>query len=157
MTRPITVARRLLATLAVSGVLVLIGCSDDGLARRYPVSGKVTFKGQPLKTGRISFVPEAPDGRGAGAEIVDGAYTLTTQEPGDGAFPGKYKVSVVVQNLDMQEIEAASKKLAEKAKAQATQIDPALVAKATRKTKHEIPEKYSSPQSSGLEAEVKSG
>ena len=40
------------------------------------------------------------EGRGAGGEIKDGSYTLTTQDPNDGAFPGKYKVGVVVKSAD---------------------------------------------------------
>ena len=56
-------------------------------------------------------------------------------------------MTVVSQNLNVEEIEAATKKMAEKNKVQVFQIDPALVAKAAaKKTKHEIPEKYSWPR-----------
>ena len=37
------------------------GCGDDGYGRRYPVSGTVTYKGQPLKQGTITFTPADAD------------------------------------------------------------------------------------------------
>src|SRR5262249_14702506 len=51
--------RRRLAMLALPTLLVLASCSsDDGLGKRYPVSGTVTYNGQPLQDGEISFIPD---------------------------------------------------------------------------------------------------
>ena len=86
MTRIIIPARRLLTSLAVSGLIIVLGCSGDDLDRRYPVSGTVKFKGEPLKTGRITFSAETADGRGASGEINEGEYSLTTQDPGAARF-----------------------------------------------------------------------
>ena len=55
----------------VLGLLLITGCSDDGLGTRYPVSGTVSYAGQPVAHGRISYIPEAADGRGASGEIKD--------------------------------------------------------------------------------------
>ena len=51
--------RRFLTMLAVPALLVLASCgNDDGLGKRYPVSGTVTYNGNPLEKGEISFVTE---------------------------------------------------------------------------------------------------
>ena len=87
---------RHILTLTVAGILCVLGCSDDGLAKRYHVTGKVTYNGQPLKKGTIVFVPTDPEGRGATGDIgEDGTYTLTTQVPARG-------VSRVVQGDDQR-------------------------------------------------------
>lgn len=132
--------------------LMVIGCGGgDGLDKRYKVSGKVTYKGQPVEKGTINFLPEKPEGRGANGQIVNGEYSLTTQEPGDGAFPGNYSVTVDALNADMSVAEAAAKKKG----ATSVAIPQDMVAKAYKNAKNAVPAKYSQPASSGLKAEVK--
>ena len=78
--------------LALLAAVGSSGCGDDtGLAKRYAVSGKVNYKGQPVEKGTISFIPENPEGRPAAGQIENGRYALTTLTPGDGAIPGKYQ------------------------------------------------------------------
>jgi hypothetical protein len=122
------------------------GCgSDDGLGRRYPVSGQVRYKGQPLAKGRINFIPENNEtGRAASAEIEAGSYRLTTHAPGDGALPGKYGVSVSAVDHDI------SGALAKAGGGTANQVD---IGKSKRTPL--IPPKYFDPATSGLSAEVK--
>ena len=57
--------------------LVIAGCKPSTSIR-----GSVTYDGQVVKKGSISFVPE--DGRGptAGSQIADGAYQVKTIVPG---------------------------------------------------------------------------
>ena len=87
------------AALALSA-----GCGDDGYGRRYPVSGKVTYKGQPLKQGTITFTPaDANTGRTASGHIVDGAYALTTVDNEDGALPGPYQVAIASVEVDAEQ------------------------------------------------------
>jgi hypothetical protein len=73
-----------------AALLIALGCGDDGLGKRYPVSGKVTYKGEPVASGSISFYAtnDASGTRGASGVITDGAYSLSTQGDSDGAFPG---------------------------------------------------------------------
>jgi hypothetical protein len=71
---------------------------------RYAVSGKVIYKGAPVKKGAINFVPTKPEGRGAAGQIADGYYSLTTLNPGDGAIPGKYKVMVDDRQQDEEKL-----------------------------------------------------
>ena len=60
--------------LALPTFLVLASCgSDDGLGKRYPVSGTVTYNGKPLEKGEISFVAEDSKANiGASGRITDG-------------------------------------------------------------------------------------
>ena len=58
-------SQHLLAILTVPALWAISGCGDDGLPSRYSVSGKVTYKGEPVQKGKISFVPEVESGRGA--------------------------------------------------------------------------------------------
>lgn len=74
-------------------LLVLVGCeSKPKLAE---VSGTVTFKGQPIPAGDVSFTPEVSV---AGGQlqmymVKDGKYD-STETPGMGLLPGKYKVRI---------------------------------------------------------------
>ena len=92
-----TIIRRLILVLAC-GALVLPGCAgeEEAFGKRFPVSGNVTYNGQPLEKGTISFVP---DGKGAGASgtVEKGVYKLSTGGEADGALPGKYKVTVMAK------------------------------------------------------------
>jgi hypothetical protein len=122
-------------------VIVVIGCSDDGLGKRYPVSGKVTYKDQPVAEASIQFYPAgAPGGekRGATGVVKDGYYTLSTQGGDDGAFPGEYQVSISARMPDMSKAKANQ----EKTGGSYRQDD---VAKAYASAKSAIPRKYESP------------
>jgi len=124
----------------------LSGCgADDGFDQRYTVSGQVTYSGQPLKKGKIIFVPEDSTKRQGVGEIEDGAILkVTTVDPGDGLFAGKYKV--MISALD--DVAVPSFKTGV--------IDQVVLAKAEAKAKSLIPKKYSNAIESGLTVDVSS-
>ncbi len=133
--------------LAAMGVFASSGCGDDtGLAKRYSVSGKVTYKSQPVEKATISFVPTTREGRAAAGQVENGHYTLTTLAPGDGAIPGKYKVIVTAVEIDNTEMKAI-------AKGGQFHHDKAF-AKANQNAKQLVPSKYGLADTSGLEREV---
>jgi hypothetical protein len=141
------VLRAALGLLPALGLGHWSGCGDDGIGRRYAVNGTVTYKGTPVKQGTITFEPVEPDGRVAAAKIADGHYSLTTLQPGDGAKPGKYRVTVVSKDLDEA---LASNPQVQKAE------DPQKQAHALNKVaKSLVPVKYQLADTSGLTAEVK--
>ena len=72
-------------------LLLLAGCSNTPPMGQ--VSGKITVKGKPVGYGSVMFVP-ATGPVGSGTLSPDGAYTLTTFKPGDGALAGDHKVVV---------------------------------------------------------------
>jgi hypothetical protein len=142
--------RPAVAGLVAAGLLWVAGCGDDeGIGQRYRVTGTVTYNGQPLEKGTINFQAITPGGRGASGDIQEGAYRLTTQTPGDGALPGKYRVSIVAKEIDLSSVEATSKKLGG---AMPSKKD---LGKAFQKAKRLVPAKYEDPGTSGLEADVK--
>ncbi len=81
-------------------VLALIcstGCGSDGLARG-PITGQVTIGGQPLASGRILFMPVAPNkGPTVSAPVIAGQYSLSRKE---GPIAGQNRVEVEA-NLDL--------------------------------------------------------
>lgn len=143
MTRPVHLIITGLATSTL--VLTAHGCGD-GLKARYPVYGKVTYKGQTVPTGTVTFAPLDGEGEGAFGKIAEGSYNLTTHTTGDGAVPGRYRVSVV-------SADAITPKAAFDTDPRAT--PEASIAKAQRAAKHRIPTKYADPEKSGVSFEVK--
>lgn len=77
---------------------LLAGCSNNGLTLGR-VSGKVTYKGEPVRYGFVTFHPDAEKGAigpPAMSPITDaGTYLLTTQEAGDGAVVGTHHVAII--------------------------------------------------------------
>jgi hypothetical protein len=76
--------------------LALCGCSTrPARPPTYPVSGSVTFKGQPVEAARVVFVPSTAGLEAAsGVTDAEGKYQLTTFVAGDGAQAGEYRVKV---------------------------------------------------------------
>jgi hypothetical protein len=80
------------ACLIVSLALIVAGCAKKSRWETAPVSGKVTYRGKPLPTGTVMFVPG--EGPAATGEIgKDGTYKLTTNAD-DGAVIGTHKVTI---------------------------------------------------------------
>jgi len=149
------------STLKMAGALAwafallsIVGCGDDGLGNRYPVSGKVTYKGEPLAVGSISFYPAigaaGSEVRGATGSITDGYYTLSTIGGDDGAFPGDYVVAISARKPDMSKAKANT----DKTGGSYRQDD---VAKAFQTAASPFPKKYESTQESGLKRTVTAG
>jgi len=69
------------------------GCASGSPIGLVAVSGTVTYNGQALKKGTITFMPASGTNSSTG-EIVDGKYSLSTFKKGDGAPPGQYQVAI---------------------------------------------------------------
>jgi len=88
----------MLARLTLLAVLIgAVGCSEEK-PKLVPVSGKVTFKNQPLTAGSVFFHPDAANGytKDVPSSLLqlDGAFTMKTFPFGEGVAPGKYKVTL---------------------------------------------------------------
>ena len=143
--QPIAVA------FSLSAVMIIAGCGDEsGLGKRYPIKGKVTYKGAPVAHGTVNFLPTKPppEGRAATGEITDGYYQLSTVGDHDRALPGDYKVAIVALSVDLSA--AAS------SKEQGGMIHQGDAAhqKAMKEAKPLIPAKYGTGETSGLKATV---
>jgi len=147
--------RCLYAMLACPSLLSMASCgADDGLGKRYPVSGTVTYNGNPLEKGEISFVPEdLKNNFGASGQITNGSYTLSTGGNADGAQIGKYKVTITAKEDFLARAKAEF--LKESKKKESNYIPPQYVAKAEAAAKSLIPAGYGDPRTTTLTAEVK--
>lgn len=89
--RTILAAR--LPLVAAGLALLTLGCGGD---QGYRVSGKVTFKGQPIPVGKIYFNPDGSKGNtgpSGYANIKDGQYD-TSAEGGRGFVGGPVVISI---------------------------------------------------------------
>ena len=147
--------RQILVALAAPALLIIASCSqDDGLGKRYPVSGTVTYNGAPLEKGIISFVSEnLRDNIGASGEIKNGSYKLSTGGGEDGAQAGKYKVTITAKEDFRAKALADFRK--ETGPGESTYIPPQYVSKAEAAAKSLIPTGYGNPSTTNLTAEVK--
>ena len=153
--------RHCVPVLVVSGLIVMTSCGteDDGLGKRFPVSGNVTYNGEPLEKGSISFVPDDPQGVGATGTIDRGSYTMQTGATVDGARAGKYKVTITAK----EDSSAKAKADFEKARAARSTgagadlgaIPREFVNKAAAAAKSLIPVGYGDLKTTTLTAEVK--
>jgi len=125
----------------LAGLLVVIaGCnSAKPIAGSVPVSGTVTFNGQPLEQGEVWFAPESGGkGQPATGQIKNGKFTMVTTASSPGVVAGKYKVSIISNKP------FTPPKLG-------TPPDP----KTGPQPESLIPKKYNDITTSGLEVDVK--
>jgi hypothetical protein len=81
--------------LIVFGMFCWTGCGGPSYPTTYPVSGVVTYRGQPVADAILNFSPSDESlPAAAGKTDSSGRYSLTTFQAGDGALPGDYKVRV---------------------------------------------------------------
>ena len=109
---------------------------DDGLPRE-AVSGTVTFKGQPLDVGTISFRPAGTSVTADGL-IENGSYSISRDH---GLVPGKYKVVISAGDGSKTKREAG--------------VAPGSEPRPKRQAIERIPPQYNS--ASTLTAEVTAG
>ena len=146
---------RCLPVLAACVGLLLPACGDrnDAFAQRYPVSGQVTYNGQPLPKGVIAFVPEK--GAGATGIIEDGAYALSTGGDRDGALPGKYKVTISAKEDSEATAKEAYAKQIKKPIAEISKVPRDFLANAANHAKNLVPAGYGDVRTTLFTAEVK--
>jgi hypothetical protein len=119
---------------------LLLGCGQ----RLTPVTGRVTFEGQPLAGAEVKFLrAEGPPA--SGTTDADGRFTLSTGAQ-RGAARGSYAVSVVKLSYDLAGSSASPVDVAKLKMYQGGKI-PAPPRSA-------IPWKYGEASGSGLKADV---
>jgi hypothetical protein len=113
---------------------LIVGCGESiEFPETFPVSGKVTYKGEPVPKGTITFQPD--EGQAAVGEIQsDGTYKLSTFGEGDGALPGHHRVFVIANTADPTKIPGSSP--------------------GWKPPKDLVPKKYNKLETSGLQANV---
>lgn len=83
-----------LACLALCAALAGCGPQYSG-QKQFPLAGQVTFDGEPIDLGSISFIPAGGDSTGqtraSGGVITDGKYNIPEEQ---GASAGTYRVEI---------------------------------------------------------------
>lgn len=127
--------------------IALSGCGGGGAQRgegkpqAVPAGGVVLYNQQPVADATVIFHPQAEGGQGATARTdASGKFQLMTYQPGDGAVPGEYLVTV-------SKVEVPGAGLAEAP----VEDDPAA---ATAEEIWHIPQRYGDAGSSDLKATV---
>ena len=140
--------------MGLASGLAFAGCSS-GL-RTFPtgeVSGKITFKGEPISLGKITFITTGSTGDFGTGIINDGAYTLD-------APLGLCKIEIQMQTDEnkgavppqqMKMIKAKMKAMKDKGMKVPDELP------VTKKTTFNLPEKYKFADKSDLQFEVKAG
>ena len=162
--------------LLVAAVLVgVVSCGPSNGLNLARVRGKVTYKGEPLKYGSISFHPDESKGTtgplAMGSINSDGSFILSTEVSGDGAIVGLHKVAIL--GLDPTPINseamptpeedplkylAAKTQAGLKAAKKSTKSDAPTITDHGGKTyRIVVPEKFGSTNTSKITAKVVSG
>ena len=123
--------------LALLPLALAVGCGKG--SNKLAVSGTVTWKGQPLQTGMIGFVPaDAGVTTEVTSVVTNGAFSIPQT---DGLLPGRYKVWVSSPDP----------------KTQAGPEDAAPGDRGGYPAKDRLPADYTTAAKTKLSAEVKAG
>ncbi len=90
-----------LLTLCLA-VLVSFGCNKKRIKGLVPAHGVVTLNGEPVAGAMVMFTPVkvGPEAFAASTTTdAQGAFKMTTLDPGDGVYPGEYNVTVVKDEM----------------------------------------------------------
>jgi len=73
---------------------LITGCGGGGSApETVPVTGIVTYQGQPVPKLSVAFIPDKGM-LATGTTDAEGRFRLTTSNSGDGAMVGSYRVAI---------------------------------------------------------------
>lgn len=128
---------------------IVAGCGRKG-PETVEVSGVVTLDGQPVEGATVGFAPESGGRPASGVTDASGAFTLSTFAPGDGAVPGKHKVTVSKIRSTGQQGDPNSTSVAGEMPLSG------LPGSGGVKIEWVVPKKYTDPTTSGLSVEVNS-
>src|SRR4051794_3897586 len=151
----------------------VVGCGPGNGLNLAKVSGKVTYKGQPVKNGTVFFMPDESKGTvgppAVGSIVSDGSYIMSTESAGDGAIVGHHKVGITgvepiadseAVELDPEKDSANYMKAKGKAAMQAQRggskkkDEEIFTDKGGKKYRYVVPMKFSRPDESGIFVKV---
>ncbi len=80
--------------LVLACVVLLAGCGGEPEAERFDVKGTVTFDGQPVAYGTMTFIPKQGDRGGASGNATIENGSFDTSKRGEGVIGGLHRVIV---------------------------------------------------------------
>jgi hypothetical protein len=129
----------------VLAALALVGCGKSNPFGAVPVSGKVTYRGQPVDQAIVTFAPEGDTRPATAITVADGSFNLMTLDA-EGAMPGRYVALVRKTEIPPEPAQGTSMEEALKLNARPPPAPKSL-----------LPAKYGDAQRSPLKFEVKNG
>jgi hypothetical protein len=131
--------------MIAASALAAVGCAKGvpGRPKLVPAGGRVVYNGQPLEGAHVTFFNAESNVAAYAQTNADGTFSLTTFDPNDGAVPGQQKISVSKVKITGPEPDPNEDRIA---------IPPEKLA--LRKRVWLIPERYGSPATSGLTADI---
>src|SRR5262245_14333364 len=163
--------RRVSAVL-VASLAGLGGCGPGNGLTLGPVHGSITCKGEPVRFGYVTFLPDAASGTNGppstGSILSDGTYSISTEQVEDGAIVGSHKVAVIAldpQPLTAEEVpkpeEDPEAFVASKDQRRRPEKEPARPptynARDGKTYRLLVPERLINPETSGITAKVSGG
>jgi hypothetical protein len=152
----------------MAALTTLSACGPGNGLNLAKVTGKVMYKGEPVKNGTVFFVPDEAKGTvgpsAVGSITSDGTYVMSTESAGDGVLVGHHKVGITgVEPLDASSQEeydpekdaggymkAKSKAAARSARGVIKKDEELFTDKGGKKYRYIIPMKLSRPEESGI-------
>lgn len=117
---------RTLLALAILAFGSCWGCGPAGGETRtalIPAKGTVTYKGQPVSKGVVTFTPDGYGRPAEGPLQPDGTFVLSTHQPGDGVVPGHHRVTVTETGIKSPRDALAKKWASEAASGLTADVD----------------------------------
>jgi hypothetical protein len=160
------------AVLLVAVLTTLSACGPGNGLNLAKVSGKVTYKGQPVKNGTVFFKPDEAKGTvgppAVGSITSNGSYIMSTGSVGDGAIIGHHKVGItgvepvadsIQVELDPEKdaggyMKAKAKTAAQAAKGVTKKNEELFTDKGGKKFRYIVPMKLSNPEESGIVVKI---
>jgi hypothetical protein len=136
---------------------LLGGCSrNSGRPETAPVTGRITYRGEPVRGATVAFIGERAPRFGSGLTDDDGRFQISTFENGDGAVLGKHLVTVTKADASSSTDVPVDKSLSPEERGRATEeaFERALQRGPLRSL---LPKKYSDPNTTDIRLEVLPG
>lgn len=139
----------------------LFGCGESSGKPRptiAPVSGKVTYKGQPVVDAAVTFINASSPRTAVGVTNAQGEFALTTFDTNDGALVGEHKVTIAKrQGAATAELRSPLEQAAQSGGNMEAYRQAMTQDRKDVKVENQLPGKYSSPDTSGLVRQVVEG
>ena len=148
------ITTRAMFALVLALTVATVGCKGSRLEGLVDAEGVVTLNGSPVEGATVIFAPKSygeKSGSATATTDAQGKFKLTTSQPGDGAYPGDYLVSVTKDRVEgVMSFEESARRAA----------DPNGAGKEPapeQSVVHELPTKYGDINSSGLTVTLPAG
>lgn len=118
-----------------------VGCRQSEHPELRPVSGTVTYDGQPVSDATVAFSSPSSPRLATGRTDHEGRFVLSSYDPQDGAAPGEY--TVVVTKIEHDDAQPA------------LSMDEALETRPVRsKSRNLLPKRYAAHETTPLQVVV---